>query len=56
MHPPSTNMRYFATLYNVEGLEQYVHEPVTIPGMTDMQSEDNSGMSDSGFNFLQTRA
>ena len=32
-HPPSTNKRYSATLYNVEELnEQYVHEPVTVPG------------------------
>ena len=42
MHPPSTNTRYSATLYNVEELnEQDVHEPVTIPGMADMQSQDN---------------
>ena len=40
-HPPSTNMRYSATLYNVEELEQYVHEPVTVLGMADMQSKDN---------------
>ena len=26
MHPPSTNTRYSAMLYNVEGLEQDVHE------------------------------
>ena len=28
-------------LYNVEGIKQDVHEPVTILGMTDMQSQDN---------------
>ena len=36
-HPPSTNTRYSATLYNVEGLEQDMHKPVIVPGMTDMQ-------------------
>ena len=40
-HPPSTNMRYSTTLYNVEGLKKDVHEPVIVPGMTDMQSQDN---------------
>ena len=40
-HPPSTNTRYSATLYNVEGLEQDVHELVIVPGMADMQSQDN---------------
>ena len=40
-HPPSTKMRYSATLYSVEGLEQDVHEPVIVPGMTNMQSRDN---------------
>ena len=40
-HPPSSNMRYSAKLYNVEGLDHKVHEPVTVPGMVDMQSEDN---------------
>ena len=36
-HPPSTNTRYSAALYNVEELnEQDVHEPVTVPGMVDM--------------------
>ena len=40
-NPPSTNMRYLATLYNVEVLEQDVHEPVIVPGMADMQSQDN---------------
>ena len=39
---PSTNTRYSTTLYNVEELnEQDVHEPVTVPGMADMQSQDN---------------
>ena len=52
MHPPSSNMRYSAKLYNVERLDHKVHEPVTIPGMADMQSQDNLGMVDSGFNFL----
>ena len=28
-------------LYNVEGLEQDVHEQVIIPGMANMQSQDN---------------
>ena len=28
-------------LYNVEGLEQDVHEPVIVPRMADMQSQDN---------------
>ena len=28
-------------MYNVEELKQYVHEPVTVPGMADMQSQDN---------------
>ena len=28
-------------LYNVEEQKQDVHEPVTVPGMTDMQSKDN---------------
>ena len=37
-------------LYNVEG--QYVHKPVIVPGMADMQSQDTRGMADSGFNFL----
>ena len=33
-HPPSINKRYSTKLYNVEELEQDVHEPVTISGMT----------------------
>ena len=37
-HPPSTNMRYSTTLYNVEELEKDVHKPVTTPRMVDMQS------------------
>ena len=28
-------------LYNVEGIKQYVHEPLIVPGMVDMQSQDN---------------
>ena len=40
-NPPSTNMRYSTMIYNVEELEQYVHESVTVPGMADMQSQDN---------------
>ena len=28
-------------LYNVEELEQDVHELVTVPGMASMQSQDN---------------
>ena len=28
-------------LYNVEELEQYVHETVTVSGMANMQSQDN---------------
>ena len=40
-HPPLTNMRYLATLYNLEEHEQDVHKPVTTPGMDDMQSQDN---------------
>ena len=41
-HPPSTNTRYLANMYNVEELnEQDVHELVTVPGMADMQSQDN---------------
>ena len=41
MHPPSSNTRYSAKLYNVEGIDHNVHEPVTIPGMANMQSQDN---------------
>ena len=55
-HPPSSNMRYLARLYNVEGLYHKVHEPVTVPGMADMQSQDNWGMVELGFKFLQTKA
>ena len=40
-HPQSTNMRYSTMLYNMEGLEQDVLEPVIVPGMADMQSQDN---------------
>ena len=38
-HPPSSNMRYSTKLYNVEGLDHKVHEPVTLLGMDDMQSK-----------------
>ena len=41
MHPSSSNMRYSARLYNVEGLDHKVHKPVSIPGMVDMQSQEN---------------
>ena len=40
-HPPSTNMRYSTTLYNVEELEQDVCEPVIVPRMVDMKIQDN---------------
>ena len=40
-HPPSSNMRYSENLYNVEGLDHNVHEPVIVPGMDDMQSQEN---------------
>ena len=40
-HPPSTNMRYSAMLYNVEELKKDVHKLVIVPGMADMQSQDN---------------
>ena len=40
-NPPSSNMRYSAKLYNVEGLDHKVHEPVTVLGMVDMKSQDN---------------
>ena len=55
-NPPSSNTRYSANLYNVEGIDHKVHEPVTVPGMADMQSQENLGMANSGFNFLRTRA
>ena len=51
-NPPSSNMRYSAKLYDVEGLDHKVNEQVTISGMTDMQIQHNSGMAESGFNFL----
>ena len=38
---PSSNTRYSAKLYDVEGLDHMVHEPVTVPGMANMQSQDN---------------
>ena len=40
-HPPSTNTRYSTMLYNVDELEQDVHELVTVPEMADMKSKDN---------------
>ena len=55
-HPPSSNTKYSAKLYNMEEIDHKVHEPITVPGMADMQSQDNWGMADSGFNFLRTRA
>ena len=39
-HPSSSNMRYSAKLYNVEGLDHNVHELVSVPGMADMQSQE----------------
>ena len=39
-------------LYNVDGHEQYVHEPVIVSGMVDMQNQDNWGMADSGLDFF----
>ena len=52
MHPPSSNMRYSSKMYNVEGLDHNAHEPVTVMGMGNMQSQENLGMDDSGFNLL----
>ena len=40
-NPPSSNMRYSTKLYNVEELEQDVHETVIVSGMADMQSQEN---------------
>ena len=40
-HPPSSNMRYSTNLYNVEGLDHNVLEPIPILGMDDMQSKEN---------------
>ena len=40
-HPSSTNMRYSAMMYNVEGLEQDVHEPIIVQRMANMESQDN---------------
>ena len=41
-HPPSTNTRYSAMLYNAKEInEQDVHELVIVSGMADMQSQDN---------------
>ena len=36
-HPPSSNTRYLEKLYNVEGLDHNVLEPVLIPVMADME-------------------
>ena len=36
-HPPSSNVRYSTKLYNVEGLDHNVLEPVPIPRMANMQ-------------------
>ena len=55
-HPSSSNTRYSSKLYNVEGLDHNVHEPVPVPGMADMEIQENLGMADSSFNFLPTRA
>ena len=41
MHPSSFNMRYLARLYNVEGIDHKVHERISVPGMADMQSQEN---------------
>ena len=41
MHPSSSNTRYSARMYNVEGLNHKVHEPVSVPRMADMQSQEN---------------
>ena len=40
-NPPSTNMRYSAMMYNLKELEQDVRELVTVPGMPDMQIQEN---------------
>ena len=40
-NPPSSNMRYLAKLYDVEGLDHNVLKPVPVPGMADMQSQEN---------------
>ena len=56
MYPSSPSRRYLAKLYNVEGLDHNVHKKVPVLGMADMQSQENLGMVDSCFNFLQTRA
>ena len=40
-HPPSSNIRYSTNMYNVEGLDHKGHEPVTVLGMADMQSQYN---------------
>ena len=40
-HPPSSNTRYSTKLYNVEGLDHKVHEPITVLRMGDMQIQDD---------------
>ena len=40
-HPPSSNTRYSAKLYNVEGLDHNVLKLVPVPGMAHMQSQEN---------------
>ena len=44
-NPPSSNMRYSAKIYNVEGLDHNVLKPVLV-----------LGMAESGFKFLRTGA
>ena len=39
--PKSVTHLHGITLYNVEGLDHKVHEPVTVPEMADMQSQYN---------------
>ena len=40
-HLPSSNTRYSTRLYNMEELDHKVHEPVTVPGMAKIKSQDN---------------
>ena len=37
--PPSSNTRYSAKLYNVEGLDHNVHEPVSVPGTEEQPTQ-----------------
>ena len=39
-HPSSTNMRYLEMVYNVEEIGKYVHEPVSVLRMAEMQSQE----------------